>query len=266
MIYHLSVVSGQDEGTRFRVDERSLIVGRSPSAGVVLHDESIGWEHISLRVEGDRLLVQNLSARGTRVKGKRITDETRVGVQDEIELTESCRLRIESQRGGAGSSRIAALTIILILVLALAGLAVMLLSGEGDGRRPPVTSTHWRTAYQRLDERLAQWTSRESFPAEGLTLFRDGWRLEAADAKAAANARWTVLLSMLLTLPSPAADAGSQTMTETAGKTRRSLEVVMGYDTKSALDFAWQSDASFADALVWFVRYRQQATAANKED
>lgn len=264
MVYQLTVVNGLDEGTRFRVEGDPVIVGRSPSAGVVLREETVGWEHITLRVEGDRLYVQNLSARGTKLKGRRIGDETRLSIQDEIELSETCRIRVDSQRGSSGGSKIAALALIVVLVLALGGITMVLLSGEDEAQHPPLTSIHWHTAYVRLDERIDTWVKKGKFPPEAQTYFHDGWRLEAAGNKAAAHSRWKLLLSMMLTLRSPAEEDGNRSIMEQAGTTRRALEVVMGYDTKSALDFAWQSDASHADALVWFVRYRQQMTAAPK--
>lgn len=260
MVYHLTIVNGLDEGKRFRVDDEKVVVGRSPSAGVVLHDDSVGWEHLVLRTDGEHLLAQNLSARGTKLKGRRIADEVRLAVHDELELTESCRIRVDSQLGGADRSASMILAVVLVLLLAVGGLALMVISGDGGGAKPKqVTATQRRTAYLRLSERIGIWTDANRFPDEAEVLLIDGWRRESAGDKKMAYKSYATLMSMLLTVSSPV-EGDSRTIMELAGPTDQALRAVMGYYTTNEVDFAWDSDASYADALVHFVRWRQKMT------
>ncbi|MHC4320545.1 MAG: FHA domain-containing protein, partial [Planctomycetota bacterium] len=97
MAFYLTVTQGADEGKTFRVEPGECVIGRSPSSTIVLEDDSVAWEHVMLREDGGRLVLQNLSAIGSRVRGRRVTDEVKLASNDEIELTEQCRVVVHQR-------------------------------------------------------------------------------------------------------------------------------------------------------------------------
>ena len=62
---YLVVVAGKDRGRRYRVEERSMTVGRWPEADILIHDERISRVHclVELAFESDRRH-QRLSVQG----------------------------------------------------------------------------------------------------------------------------------------------------------------------------------------------------------
>lgn len=271
MGYYLTVISGADEGQTFLIEEDEVVIGRSPSAQFVLKDESVAWEHAVIRRENGKCVINNLSAAGTRLRGKKITTPTRLLSQDEIELSDSCRLLLveEAESSGRPSA----------LVLIVAGLALVLLLGAGAAyavyafSQPvtrAVTPAHWRAAYTRLDDRLEQWTSRGYITPRALVLYRNAWRLEQVSNFHDAASNWEELNSLLLTQRSPDLTIDDLTMAESASPTQKALNVYMGYDPSATpFDYEWATDDAAADALVWFVRKRSvmvraQATEAGQ--
>ena len=97
MAYFLTITHGTDKGKTFPVESGECIIGRSPSSTIVLHDESVAWEHAVVRETAGRLVLQNLSALGTRVKGRRVGQEIRLGASDEIQLSDRCRIQVEQR-------------------------------------------------------------------------------------------------------------------------------------------------------------------------
>ena len=257
MSYELVVISGADEGQRFEVAEGEMLIGRSGDAAVSLSDDSVAFEHAIVREMDGKLHVQNLSALGTIVRGRKITEETRLAANDEIELSRSCRILVEvsDDRGGSKTGLLIAAAAALLL-LVVAGAAVMV--AGGGPRRVPMTQAHWRTAYVNLGERMDLWQSEGRIPQDITLLFRNSWRQEKAGDYRAASEQWERLNSAMLSLPTPLLDdEESNTFAQIARPTPKALGVIMGWD-KSVVstDFEWTTDEAYADALVWFVRKR----------
>jgi len=72
----LVVLSGNQMGQRIRVD-RTLLIGRDPSADLVLTDAGVSWRHARLEDRGDAwVLVDLKSTNGTSLNGKGGTEFT----------------------------------------------------------------------------------------------------------------------------------------------------------------------------------------------
>jgi signal transduction histidine kinase len=72
----LFVIQGRDQGTRFRLDEAVVTIGRGASNVVQLHDTEISREHAELRREGDLVVVRDLnSSNGTFVNGRAVKEQ-----------------------------------------------------------------------------------------------------------------------------------------------------------------------------------------------
>lgn len=66
----LVVLSGDQMGTRRRVDDDTMLVGRDPDAGLVLGDALVSWHHARLEDRGDGFTLVDLgSTNGTTVNG-----------------------------------------------------------------------------------------------------------------------------------------------------------------------------------------------------
>ncbi len=67
------VVAGKDAGLEEALDGSPFVIGRAPDCGMVLHDETVSWRHLSLEQTADGLKVRDLGSRnGTFMQGQRI--------------------------------------------------------------------------------------------------------------------------------------------------------------------------------------------------
>lgn len=257
MAYYLTVISGADEGRSCEVEGDQVLIGRSPQAQFPLKDDSIAWEHAVVRRENGRVLIDNLAAGGTRVRGKRITTPTRLAPEDEIELSPTCRLLFIEQRTAERPPTLAIVMAAIVLVLLIGGAGAYAYVSLSKPGAKPMTTAHWRTAYTRLGARFDQWSAQGLVPERALARYRNAWRLEQVGLFADAATNWEELNSILLTLSAPAVTGDDLTMAESASHTQRALNVIMGYDPSARhTDFEWNRDDAYADALVWFVRKR----------
>ncbi|MGD9697016.1 MAG: FHA domain-containing protein [Thermoleophilia bacterium] len=81
------MTGGQDRGARFGFPGPGAVVGRDLLADVVLTDRSVAERHALLRVERDRLVVEDLGADGgTRVNGLAIAGPTPLRVGDRVAI------------------------------------------------------------------------------------------------------------------------------------------------------------------------------------
>ncbi len=72
----LFVIQGRDQGTRFRLDDATVMIGRGTSSAVQLHDTEVSREHAELRRHGDVFVIRDLgSSNGTYVNGKPIKEQ-----------------------------------------------------------------------------------------------------------------------------------------------------------------------------------------------
>lgn len=260
MGYYLTVISGPDEGRTWALEEASVMIGRSPSAGFVLQCESVAWEHALVEVKDGGVTISNLAAGGTRVRGKRISAPTRLSPQDEIELSPECRLLMAEEQTAA-KPPVALIAVVALLLVGLIGFGgVYAYSTLTDEGQRPISVLHWRRGYARLDQRLDMWATRDEVPGRALQLFRNAWRLEQVKAYNGATRNWEELNSILLTHISPVT-GDDKTMSESASGNAKALNVIMGYDRRTpSTDYEWNTDNAYADALVWFVRKRAAIT------
>jgi two-component system NtrC family sensor kinase len=72
----LFVIQGRDQGTRFRLEDAALTIGRGTSCAVQLHDTEVSREHAELRRRADVFLVRDLgSSNGTYVNGRPVKEQ-----------------------------------------------------------------------------------------------------------------------------------------------------------------------------------------------
>ena len=105
MPFILMIVSGERKGERFPVVEgRAITLGRDAANTICLPDRKLSRIHCQIDAIGDRCQVVDLnSTNGTLVNGQRITTETWIGVEDEVEIGMTrMRLAVTDKRAGAG--------------------------------------------------------------------------------------------------------------------------------------------------------------------
>jgi hypothetical protein len=267
MGHFLSVISGVDDGKSCLIGQGEVLIGRSPTATMVLKDETVSWEHAVVLESEGKLIVRNLSALGTRVRGRRVTGDTKLSPNDEIELSPTCKLLVVSQDEvdkPTSPLTIALIAAVALLILGGAGIAMFLLNQD---QSRPMTGFHWRQAYTRLNERVERWEAERLVPSEIGDLLRDGWRYEQIENFKGANERWLRLSSMLLTLRSRPITGDELTFAESTPPSKRALHILMGWDTSGRSGAPeWNSDDAYADALVWFARQRAETTRKTLEE
>jgi pSer/pThr/pTyr-binding forkhead associated (FHA) protein len=74
----LIFVSGPQQGERAVIMTGTVVLGRSPSADVKLIEEAISREHVRFQLTRDGWVMENLSANGTLVNGKRYKKDKKV--------------------------------------------------------------------------------------------------------------------------------------------------------------------------------------------
>ena len=266
MSFLVTVKGGEDDGKSFAIDGQA-IVGRAPGCQVLLSDPKLSWETAALQDQAGRLFIQNLSASGVLVQGQQVTASQRLVNGDEIILTEDCTLVVE-ERIGKEKGRLK--LPVFLGILALVGVAFLAVVQAMQEEVPPPARkqlSHWRTAHQRLSQRMEEWNARGEFPAEAIVLFQDAWRLEIAQNHPKAMKRWNTMHAVLITLPLPGSGADRRSIAEAAKYNARALDVVMDFDpnTSLSMDTRWNSDESYADALTWFVKKRAAFTRKKVE-
>ncbi len=74
----LIFVSGPQQGERAVLMTGTVVLGRSPSADVKLIEEAISREHVRFQLTRDGWVMENLSANGTLINGKRYKKDKKV--------------------------------------------------------------------------------------------------------------------------------------------------------------------------------------------
>jgi hypothetical protein len=74
----LIFVSGPQQGERAVIMTGTVVLGRSPSADVRLLDEAASREHVRFQLTRDGWVMENLSANGTLINGKRYKKDKKV--------------------------------------------------------------------------------------------------------------------------------------------------------------------------------------------
>jgi len=69
------VIQGRDQGSRFRLDDSLVTIGRGTSNAVQLHDTEVSRDHAELNRRGDKFVLRDLgSSNGTFVNGRQIRE------------------------------------------------------------------------------------------------------------------------------------------------------------------------------------------------
>ena len=276
MAFFLTIVGGSDDGRAFEVEGAQALIGRSGSADVKLNDDTVSWEHCTIREEEGRFLVENLSSLGTKVRGQDITRPTRVAPGEEIELSARCRVKAEVTALSGDGEKSASTPIIAgvaFLVLLVLGVGVYL------GVRPAATSgfqitdANWRDGYNRLSSQLEDW-QRQGYVTPGFVqLFEDAWFTDITGSREAARIKWNLVVQDLRTMPAPAVstEVRGQTFREFTASEWEGTRHLGGLMRLPPPDFTPQ-DADDADtpsgrikALVGFAEYRAWLNAQEEE-
>jgi len=77
-IAFIAVSGPQGPGPRLAIEGPRFIVGKDPAANLCLRDDiTVSRQHLEIRIEGDKLVIEDLNSRnGTYVNGKRIKEPT----------------------------------------------------------------------------------------------------------------------------------------------------------------------------------------------
>ncbi len=82
----LFVIQGRDQGTRYRLDEATVTLGRGPNHSVQLHDTEVSRDHAELYRRGDVYILRDLgSSNGTYVNGRAVK-EFELASGDQLQL------------------------------------------------------------------------------------------------------------------------------------------------------------------------------------
>jgi signal transduction histidine kinase len=80
------VIQGRDQGTRFRLDDTTVTLGRGTSNAVQLHDTEVSREHAEFSRRGDEYVIRDLgSSNGTFVNGKPVKEHV-LASGDQVQL------------------------------------------------------------------------------------------------------------------------------------------------------------------------------------
>jgi len=95
------------QGTRFPLRRGETVVGRSPYCTIVLSNALASRQHCAMRLDGDALLVTDLSsANGTWVNGERVAQPRPLGHGDLVRVgTDVLEVLVSDRAGGAQRAR-----------------------------------------------------------------------------------------------------------------------------------------------------------------
>ncbi len=271
MAYHLTIVFGADAGTVYAVEDgQRCSVGRSEDSNIRLDDEAVAWEHAVLVVEDNRLYCENLSALGTKVNGRPLTDRTRVVPGDRVELAPNAVLTVGSDQTSTsgGGSMITVLALIAVVVIGAGFAATLLWNVMLKEKFAPVTaaeqSADWGGTYFRLERKIAEWTEEKRVPPELGAAFESAWRYESLGEQATAHKAYGQLVKDMMILQDPVAK--DKSFAAAASGTGRELGVYLGtIDSEDPATMPWAGDAAHASGLVWFVRTRHRLSTPKKD-
>jgi pSer/pThr/pTyr-binding forkhead associated (FHA) protein len=272
MAYHLSIVFGVDAGTTYAVEDgQRCAVGRGESSNIQLDDEAVAWEHAIFTVEDNRMFVENLSALGTKVNGRLLTEKTRLSPGDRVEFAPNAVLSVSTDQGsgqGSGGGLMVVLALLLVVILGAGIAATVLWNTVFKERFQPqqvaITNDNWQTVYDRLIIKLDQWVEQDKTTAELPARLETAWRFENLGDRRAAHTAYQEIMTNLMVLPEPV--AGKVSFAAAASPKGRELAVYLGRDpAEDPAQMPWAGDGMHASALVWFVRTRHNATKPSNE-
>ncbi len=88
----LFVIQGRDQGSRFRLDDSLVTIGRGTANTIQLHDTEVSRDHVELVRRGDKYVLKDLgSSNGTFVNGRQIREHD-LASGDQLQLGRSLLL------------------------------------------------------------------------------------------------------------------------------------------------------------------------------
>ncbi len=82
----LFVIQGRDQGSRFRLDDSLVTIGRGTANTIQLHDTEVSRDHVELVRRGDKFVLKDMgSSNGTFVNGRQIR-EHELASGDQVQL------------------------------------------------------------------------------------------------------------------------------------------------------------------------------------
>jgi hypothetical protein len=269
MAYFLTIMTGPEEGKTAEV-VGECVIGRSGDAGLQIEDESVSWEHAIVRESGDKLVLENLSALGTDVNGNSAVGETKLAHGDEVQLSPRCIIKVDNRITAGTAKRGSPVVLVGGIVLAVAvvfiGVAWFAVSAasqvaaaiSGGGMPSP---EEWAVAYTKLNDRLGTWEDRGYVTEDFVRRFNEAWATEKDGRTDSAHFQWVGIYSTLLSEPVP---GSRDTLIGTATEQKPvALSAIMGRGSDAG-EPKWDSNDSYAKALVSFVRFRAQLTKPEK--
>jgi hypothetical protein len=152
---------------------------------------------------------------------------------------------------------------IVVVFLGVAWFAVtaatQVVAAAGTGGPP--SQDEWITAYAKINGRLALWERRGRISDDLTGRFKEAWEIEQIEGPTIAHEHWTSLWSSLISQPVPGSSNALIGVEQDDQPT--ALFALMGRGA-DANEPKWDSDESYANALVWFVRGRTMQTAPEK--
>jgi two-component system, cell cycle response regulator len=83
----LTVLTGTSTGTIYKLAQGTHIIGRKENAELRLTDDGISRQHVRVRCDGDRVLIEDMESRnGTYVNGRQIKNTTTLHDGDKIQV------------------------------------------------------------------------------------------------------------------------------------------------------------------------------------
>lgn len=237
MDYVARILEGPDADNVATLSPGRIMIGRSDEAQVKLSDASVSWEHAVVTLEGDRFMLENLSAFGTQINNRKVEAPLAVRPGDEIRVSNQTVLKIEAVSEGesaATSMGMGGMLLAgggLLVVLLLVGWYVLGGPAEDDGIGV--------AEFQAVELYLADWLEQQvadgHAPQLATVRFRDAGRFELMHEYGRAAEAWSQLIIVLAEQPAPYGDEPN-TWVVLAGKHPTALGMLLKKGTAGADD------------------------------
>jgi len=103
----IKIISGENKGETYPLDDRETLLGRHPECQVVLKDSTVSRRHARFVKDGDHYVVDDVgSQHGTRLNGEIIRSPERLYDQDEVQISQvRVVFLLDSEEGGGETIR-----------------------------------------------------------------------------------------------------------------------------------------------------------------
>lgn len=258
----IRVIKGPDTGSNVPVSGGTLVMGRSPRAGLKLSGADISFEHAQIIRNGEECTLENLSAAGSYLGDARVVGSVKLRHRDQIRLSADTVIRFECTGAGSGGgpSQRTVLAIILVVLVAIA-LLMAFNPFEREGGH------NWGYAYRNLQKWVAAEESAGRMPPTTNAIFQEGWRLEQAQNYKRSREAWVQMQMVIEQVDRQ----GNRRLSAASDADPAALErLLLGPPTTeqgtSATPSSPPDSRQLGAALVQFVRRRLAWSTANSKD